>query len=125
MVASIWELTKETIYLPLGCLQGGRRDSRLVEGIMPRRLPLPEGAPEKKRFPCVTNSNEGGQELQSMTQLDSPLETQQFLLHFPPGSNSGSPEETFWFDHFDNSSMLRRSRGMGPGFHPGGNPGAK
>ena len=23
MVAFVWELTKETIYLPLGCLQGG------------------------------------------------------------------------------------------------------
>jgi len=23
LVAFVWELTKETIYLPLGCLQGG------------------------------------------------------------------------------------------------------
>jgi len=29
MVAFVWELTKETIDLPLGCLQGGSSNARV------------------------------------------------------------------------------------------------
>jgi hypothetical protein len=32
LVAFVWELTKETIDLPLGCLQGGERKKHGLEG---------------------------------------------------------------------------------------------
>ena len=33
LVAFVWELAKETIDLPLGCLQGGLEDRALLDGI--------------------------------------------------------------------------------------------
>ena len=32
LVASVWELTKETIHLPLGCLQGGASQHAMTMG---------------------------------------------------------------------------------------------
>jgi len=49
LVAFLWELTKETIHLPLGCLQGGSRGGRVRnvrEGVGEGAAPLVVGSDE-------------------------------------------------------------------------------
>ena len=63
-VACEWELTKETIYLPLGCLQGGGpADAHLLEAeeVLPRRER--HGVGEEKNDICTENVSSRGPSL--------------------------------------------------------------
>jgi hypothetical protein len=52
-VAFVWELTKETIHLPLGCLQGGLYPAR-VPGPPPHSTPEPRT--RNRGTPLITNN---------------------------------------------------------------------
>jgi len=81
-IAFVWELTKETIHLPLGCLQGGTRRLQAVEATSPvsigetiptptaPRLPMPK-APRLNdgRLPKTADPRSGAARLWSIHAL--------------------------------------------------------